>query len=196
MALPPVRYRLRVTLEGIAPPIWRRLVVLPALTLRRFHNIVQTAMGWADCHRYRFQQDGREFGRMDPSIYLEDDLRFTLKYLLMKPGDSIDYEYDFRDSWRHAVLLEEVVPANAARPQTRCIDGARACPPEDCGGIQGYQALLEAIHDPFHPKHGEMWAWVGRDFDPEAFDVAALNRALVSRGHQRAIRNARRLSAN
>lgn len=133
---------------------------------------------------------------MDPSIYLEDDLRFTLKYLLMKPGDSIDYEYDFRDSWRHAVLLEEVVPANAARPQTRCIDGARACPPEDCGGIQGYQALLEAIHDPFHPKHGEMWAWVGRDFDPEAFDVAALNRALVSRGHQRAIRNARRLSAN
>jgi pRiA4b ORF-3-like protein len=192
----PIRYRLTLALEGIAPPIWRRLVVPPAITLRRFHHIVQIAMGWANWHPYRFQQDGREFGQMDPSIYLEDDLRFTLKYLLMKPGDSLGYEYDFQDSWRHIVLLEEVVIGNAALPQTRCIDGARACPPEDCGGVQGYQSLLEAIHDPFHAKYRETWAWVGTDFDSEAFDVAAVNRALASRGQRRHLQDVRRLSEN
>jgi hypothetical protein len=182
MLRPLVRYRITVTLDHLAPPIWRRLVVSPAVTLRRFHHIVQAAMGWATCHRYRFQQDGREFGRPDPAgEYLEDDLRFTLKYLLMKPGDSVKYEYDFRDSWLHTVLLEQVIVGTGAPAQARCIDGARACPPEDCGGVQGYLCLLEVIHNPFHARHREMLAWVGRDFDPQAFDTEAVNRLLAPR---------------
>jgi hypothetical protein len=185
-------YRILVTLDGIAPAIWRRILVPPAVTLRRFHDIVQAAMGWADCHRYRFQQDGREFGRPAPMAdYLEDDLRFTLKYLLIKAGDSMGYEYDFRDSWRHTVLLEEIIPRTQSLSQTRCIDGARACPPEDCGGVQGYLNLLEALHDPFHPRHVEMLMWAGRDFDPQAFDLAAVNRALASPKHGRRVESRR-----
>jgi hypothetical protein len=178
----PLRYRLTVTLDDLAPPIWRRLWVPPAVTLRRFHAIVQIAMGWADCHRYRFHQDGREFGRPDlGGAYLEDDLRFTLKYLLTQPGDSLQYEYDFRDSWRHTIVLEDVVTGSEVPLQARCVDGAGACPPEDCGGVQGYMSLLEAISDPFHPRHGEMLAWVGKDFDPHALDLDSVNRALTSR---------------
>jgi hypothetical protein len=182
MLRPCVRYRLTVTLDDLAPPIWRRLWVPPAVTLRRFHGILQVAMGWADCHRYRFQQNGRQFGRPDPTgEYVEDDLRFTLRYLLTQPGDALQYEYDFRDSWRHTVLLEDVVTGIEIPAQTRCLDGARACPPEDCGGVQGYMSLLEAIRDPFHPRHAEMLDWVGKDFDPQALDIAAVNRALAAR---------------
>jgi hypothetical protein len=183
MLRPRVRYRLIVTLDNLAPPIWRRLWVPPAVTLRRFHAILQAAMGWADCHRYRFHRDGREFGRPDTAgEYLEDDLRFTLKYLLTQPGDSMQYEYDFGDSWRHTVRLEEVFTSEEAPVHARCIDGARACPPEDCGGVQGYVSLLEAIRNPFDLRHDEMLAWVGRDFDPQAFDIEAVNRALGKGG--------------
>ena len=91
------------------------------------------------------------------------------------------YEYDFGDSWRHTILLEEVLASGAAIAQARCIGGARACPPEDCGGIPGYQAFLEAVLDPFHAEHRELLAWAGGRFDPEAFNLDAVNRKLASR---------------
>jgi hypothetical protein len=76
------------------------------------------------------------------------------------------------------VLLEDITARTGAPPQTRCIGGERACPPEGCGGVQGYLLLLEALHDPFHARHRELLAWAGKDFNPQAFDVAAVNRAL------------------
>jgi hypothetical protein len=183
MARSPMDCRIKITLDGLRPPIWRRVVAPSCVTLSRFHDILQIAMGWANCHRHRFQRESREFGPAGPSgDSLVDARGCTLKHLLARPGDSIRYEYDFRDGWRHTVVLEEVIARAAGPPQTRCIGGERACPPEDCGGVQGYVALLEAIHDPFHARHLEMLAWAGKDFDPQAFDMAAVNRSLASRG--------------
>ena len=173
-------YQLRVSLDGIAPAIWRRLLAPSDVSLRRLHGIVQKAMGWTNSHLHFFQVDGRQFGRPDPDgeLYFEDDSRFRLRTMLIAPGDTMAYKYDFGDSWRHTILLEEIVAADRRAPGVQCIAGARACPPEDCGGIPGYQAFLEAVLDPFHPEHRQMREWIGGRFDPEAFDIASINRKL------------------
>jgi hypothetical protein len=172
-------YQLRISLDGIEPAIWRRVLVSASASLRRLHGVIQKSMGWTNSHLHMFEIDGRQLGRPDPDgeLYLEDDARWKLREFLVAPGDKLAYEYDFGDSWRHTILLEEVLEAaEAAGSTARCIAGSRACPPEDCGGIPGYQAFLEAILDPFHPDHREMREWAGGGFDPEAFDVGEANR--------------------
>lgn len=174
-------YELRISLDGIAPPIWRKVLVPASSTLRRLHVVIQKSMGWTNSHLHMFEADGRRLGRPDPhgELYLEDDARWRLREFLAAPGDKLAYEYDFGDSWRHTVTLEAALePAEGAGAVARCLDGARTCPPEDCGGIPGYQSFLEAILDPFHPDHRRMREWIGVRFDPEAFDVAEANRRL------------------
>ncbi len=88
------------------------------------------------------------------------------------------YEYDFGDSWRHEVVVESIEAASQMLKHAVCLEGQRACPPEDCGGVWGYPELLEAIADPKHEDHQERLEWVGGSFDPDAFDLAATNAAL------------------
>jgi len=85
------------------------------------------------------------------------------------------YEYDFGDGWTHDNLVEKVLPPDPGVAYPRCIAGARACPPEDCGGVWGYADLLDALADPNHELHEEKKEWLGEDFDPEAFDLAQLS---------------------
>lgn len=91
---------------------------------------------------------------------------------LREPGHHAEYEYDFGDSWTHDLILEEVGPRRSAVKYPRCPAGARACPPEDCGGVHGYQALLAALSDPTDEEHDDVRRWVGPAFDPERFDPA------------------------
>jgi len=98
--------------------------------------------------------------------------------LLKKEKDSLIYEYDFGDSWEHKIILEKILPYDASLKVPSCIKGKRACPPEDCGGIWGYQNLVEIIKDPSHPEHEEMLEWLGGEFDPEYFDMNETNRML------------------
>lgn len=89
------------------------------------------------------------------------------------------YAYDFGDSWELEIRVEKIVPAEHSMPTTAvCMDGARACPPEDCGGAWGYADLLESLADPKHPEHRNMKKWLGRRFDPEAFDLGRINLSL------------------
>jgi Plasmid pRiA4b ORF-3-like protein len=88
------------------------------------------------------------------------------------------YTYDMGDSWEHEVLVEKVLPADSQVRYPVCLTGKRACPPENCGGVGGYALFLEAIQDPGHPDYEALLEWVGGEFDPEAFDVDAVNRML------------------
>ena len=94
------------------------------------------------------------------------------------------YEYDFGDGWNHLVTLERIREVDAETAYPRCVAGARACPPEDCGGPSGYQNLLSTLADPGHPEHEEFRRWVPKDFDPESCDVEGINAALA-RGRRR-----------
>ena len=94
-------------------------------------------------------------------------------------GAQFGYEYDFGDSWEHQITVEKILPPDAAAATVAlCLDGARACPPEDCGGVWGYTDLLKILKNRKHPEHGSMTEWLGRPFDAEAFDPAKANRWL------------------
>jgi hypothetical protein len=114
-----------------------------------------------------------------------DSRRVKLSKLITTEGEKFTYEYDFGDGWEHDILIEKILspldrimPPNAKQTFPMCLKGKRACPPEDVGGIWGYGTFLEAIQNPEHPEHSMYLEWSGGDFDPEAFDLDAINQAL------------------
>jgi hypothetical protein len=124
-------------------------------------------MGWFDCHLHAFRIADPETGEVK-EIGIPDDEGWAE---LASPGCGSEYEYDFGDGWTHEVLLEEIIPKPPRKRYPKCIDGARACPPEDCGGPGGYWDLMEILADPTHEDHEMMKEWLGRLLDSEAFDV-------------------------
>lgn len=177
--------QIKVTLRGVRPEVWRRIVVPVSILLPDLHVVLQKAFGWTNSHLHAFEQGRKCFQPFNPDFDLgrdpgrvSDEAGFVLGELLGRKGDELDYQYDFGDYWEHAVFVEEVLLGESSDP-VRCLAGARSAPPEDCGGASGYEGLLEALADPDHPEHGDLSEWVGDDFDPEAFDLAAVNRALA-----------------
>jgi hypothetical protein len=172
-------FQLKVTLRDIKPPIWRRILVSPEISLDRLHDILQIAMGWTNSHLHQFETPEGFFS--DPMFELEEtgnSKKMKLAQVLDRPKASIRYEYDFGDGWEHQILLEKAVDLES-NPAAICVAGARACPPEDCGGIWGYENLIEILQDPKHPEHKEMAEWVGGKFDPEFLDLEAINAKLI-----------------
>jgi hypothetical protein len=169
-------YQLKITLKYIRPPIWRRVEVPDDVTLDELHLILQAAMGWTNSHLHQFRVGKIYYG--EPSIdefsdlNLKDESKARLNKVLSRPKQKMIYEYDFGDGWEHEILLEKILPRDSTAKYPRCLGGARACPPEDCGGTGGYVNFLEAISDPDHEEHDEYLDWIGGEFDPEKFDPA------------------------
>ncbi|MFO7687671.1 MAG: plasmid pRiA4b ORF-3 family protein, partial [Desulfobacterales bacterium] len=109
---------------------------------------------------------------------MEDEKKFTLSQLLTTEKAALKYEYDYGDSWEHKIVLEKILPYDPATRVPLCIKGKRACPPEDCGGIWGYEQLLEAYNDPTDPEHESTVEYVGKDFDAEYFNLDEINARL------------------
>lgn len=174
-------YQVKVTLVGYRPPIWRRLLVPGTISLLKFHDVLQFAMGWDDYHLHQFRAAGQLYGLPDPEFDrdIKNETRAKLNQLLKQKNDSLIYEYDFGDGWEHKVVLEKILPLEKDADLPRCIAGKRACPPEDCGGVWGYQEFVEAIQDPSHPRYHELLEWIGGEFDPEYFDIEGVNEALL-----------------
>jgi len=177
-------YQLKVTLTWVKPPIWRRLLVPSSISLSTLHDILQTAMGWGGGHLHQFvAPGGTYYGVADPEYGdadTEDEDRFRLDQVLGQEKASMVYEYDFGDGWAHKIVLEKILAPAAGVAVLSCIGGKRACPPDDCGGVPGYDNFLAAIGDPEHPEHKDMLEWIGGKFDPEAFDLKAANRKLAA----------------
>jgi len=165
---------LEVSLRDVDPRVWRRIVVPESISLRNLHEVLQVAMGWDGTHLYRFAIGDVDFGDVEDVDEL-GDVRTKLADLVA-PGATFRYDYDFGDGWEHDVRVLRTTVADGSH----CLDGARACPPEDCGGPPGYEHLLEVLADPDHPDHDEMAEWIGRPVDPEAFDPQAVDATLRS----------------
>jgi len=166
-------YQLKVTLKEVKPPVWRRLLVASNISLSHLHHALQIAMGWTDSHLHQFVHGSMCYGEPDPDLQEsgQDERKFRLDQLLKKEKDWLRYEYDFGDGWEHRVVLEKVLPFEPSAVLPACVDGKRACPPEDCGGPWGYEELLQTLSDPSDPEREEMLEWIGEDFDPEEFDL-------------------------
>jgi hypothetical protein len=176
-------YQLKVTLRDIKPSIWRRFHVPSNMKLGKLHQVLQLVMGWTNSHMHQFKVGKVYFGTTYPDNFdgmpeTRDENKTQISELVSKPKAKFVYEYDFGDSWEHEVVLEKILPPEPRGRYPRCVEGKRACPPEDCGGVWGYANLLEVIQDEGHPEHEEMLEWLGEEFDPEAFDVEAVNKAL------------------
>jgi len=141
-------YQLKMTLCEVGPPVWRRVLVPGGYTLDRLHRIVQHTMGWQDYHLHSYDIDGVQYGEPDPDgeLELRDELDVRLDAVAAK-GSQFCYTYDFGDWWDHDIEVEDVFPADPTERYPTCVDGARACPPEDVGGAE----------------------WLGRRYDPDSF---------------------------
>ena len=173
-------YQLKVTLNNSKPLIWRRIQVNSDITLYKLHQILQVVMGWFNSHLHQFIVRGQYYGTPDPDFGFEvkNEKRIKLNQIVSRAGDKFIYEYDFGDGWKHIILLEKILQPEAGVRYPICLEGKRACPPEDCGGIWGYYNLLKAIQDPAHPEHEDMLEWLGDGFDPEEFDLEVINEEL------------------
>jgi hypothetical protein len=172
-------YQLLVALSEIEPKIWRRLIIADATPLPLLHRILQVTFGWQDYHLHEFKVGPVRFGVPDedfppPPI---DERRVRLYQIAYEPSDRFLYLYDFGDSWHHEAVLEDLRVAEEPT-QPRCLEGQRASPPEDCGGVDGYERLLAALKDPRDPEHEDLRGWAG-GWDPERLELDVINRQLA-----------------
>src|SRR6185437_13802339 len=107
-------------------------------------------------------------GPDDPRVF--DEREVQLKDF-SRSGSTFAYSYDFGDNWRHTVELEEWLWLDVFPKKAICEGGARAKPPEDVGGVSGYEHFLEVIGDIEDPEHADIKRWCGGHFDPEWFDL-------------------------
>ena len=179
---PTLVYRLRIELLEIKPLIWRRLLVPADIKLPKLHQCLQLTMGWTNSHLHQFKVGETHYGIPDPEwpeLEMLDERRTRLCDLIGEAQREIGYEYDFGDSWEHRIVLEQAESPNAFMRYPLCTAGERACPPEDVGGVPGYGEFLKTIRDPEHEDYGQSLLWAGGGaFDPEGFDLNAVNRAL------------------
>jgi transcriptional regulator with XRE-family HTH domain len=170
--------RFEIVLDEIEPRVWRRIEVPATYTFWDLHVAIQDAMGWQDSHLHEFRI--LEPGGVLVRIGIPDDefpderptrVGWTtpLASYLGAERAIWEYLYDFGDSWEHRVTFEGRFPRIATVSYPRCVDGARACPPEDVGGPSGYAEFVHAVTDPHHEQHDDMLRWAGGSFDPAAF---------------------------
>jgi hypothetical protein len=162
------------------------------LPLGLFHEFLQETLGWRNSHLHRFTIAGRHLGPASQADEMGDEDLLTLTQAVDLAGSSFHYDYDFGDGWQHRIEVEDVLSSPMATPTAVCVEGGRACPPEDCGGPDGYTELLEALKDPGRPRHEELLEWLNTvygpkaTFDPERFDLEATNKRLrrVAKEHR------------
>jgi hypothetical protein len=175
-------HTVKVTLRDSSPPIWRRLEVPSRCTLAQLHQVIQRSFGWQDYHMWDFETPQGRFGVADRDLDIRSAAAQRLDQVAPQAGARLRYTYDFGDNWEHDLLVESVAPAEPGTAYPRCLTGRRAGPPEDCGGIWGYQELIAILGDPRHEEHDERLEWLGFDtateFDPAAFDLARTDAAL------------------
>lgn len=183
-------FQFKVKLDGIKkPPVWRRITVPSYYTFMHLHFVLQAAMGWENSHLYQFSEKGfrsetvitKIYEDFDPGDQQQIEAKDTpLSQIFKKEGDKFIYIYDFGDSWEHNLTLEKIIPKVSKIPEL--LDGKGACPPEDCGGVGGYENMLEALADKNDPENQEYRDWLGLDddekWDPNEFDVTSTNHLL------------------
>lgn len=171
-------YQFKITLQGIKPPVWRQIQIPETCTFWDMHVAIQDVMGWWDYHLHEFEIMNPSTGlKVNIGLPYDEFGRKVLVELNQKIADYFsmenpyaDYVYDFGDNWEHKIKLEKILHREKNVNYPVCIKGKRACPPEDVGGIWGYEEFLEIIKSPDHEEYEDMLEWAGGEFDPEHFD--------------------------
>lgn len=178
-------FHLKVILLAVEPAIWRLIRAPGDIHLGHFHSVLQELMPWEDRHDHRFVIGEEQFGtrKWNPDdTDMRDESRITLEKAARLANGRFRYEYDFGDGWQHDIVILKESPWEKGSWAPICLEGARACPPEDCGGASGYAHLLKGLNNTDHERHLEMKKWLKRrgkwPLDPERLDLANINKVL------------------
>ncbi|MFA6336180.1 MAG: plasmid pRiA4b ORF-3 family protein [Bacteroidales bacterium] len=173
-------YQLKISLCNSEPLIWRRILVPSSVLLSDLHIVIQNCMGWQNYHLHQYIKDGNLYSEntgddLWKEMNTTDYAGMKLSDLLHGESDSIIYEYDFGDGWKHNLVVERVLPLDEGVNYPVCTGGEMHCPPEDCGGIPGYYNMLEVLKNPHHEEYEGYIMWLNGPFDPAAFDIDRVN---------------------
>lgn len=176
--------QIRIEIAGVEPTVWRRVIVPGAWSLGQLHLVIQAAFNWWNYHLHEFRIGGLSYGDPEQLGEMEyedgsrsfDESGIRLLDFERHPELSFFYLYDFADHWEHIVTIEQFLALDTVPRTASCIDGARARPPEDVGGIGGYENFLEIMADRKDPEHRDTRRWCGGHFDPEWFDLAVVDK--------------------
>lgn len=175
--------RLHIVLDDIEPAIWRRVDVPVTASLKMLHDIVQASMGWEDCHLWHFEAGDRRYGIPDP-MWPESGMtaakNVKLATLIDRGVAELVYTYDMGDDWRHTITVETVGHGEPDVKYPRFIDGERRCPPEDVGGLPGFEMFLDAMADPGHEEHDHLREWYGGPYNADDIDERSTRRVVAA----------------
>jgi Plasmid pRiA4b ORF-3-like protein len=144
--------RVKVSLYGAKPPVWRRLEIPSAMPLNLVHAVLQVAFGWHDYHLHAFETVCGQFGPPDQDddwAERQDEATATLAQVAGAERGKAVYSYDFRNEWRHDIVVEKIIPAEPGVAYPRCAGGRRDGPPEGCGGIWVFNDQFAEFGDLF-----------------------------------------------
>lgn len=180
-------YQFRIILENVTPSVWRRIHVPETYTFWDFHVAIQDAMGWTDSHLHQFETNNPRTKKKD-FIGIPEDVydgmpidfetlagwKLNIRDYFSEENCIMTYLYDFGDGWMHRIEYERVLFKQSKQKYPHCVEGERACPPEDCGGCWAYEKLLGILENPSHEEHKQVKLWMGKKFDPEKFDASRI----------------------
>lgn len=198
-------YRLRISLNGTQPAIWREFVVPSDISLVNLHVVIQTVMGWTNSHLHMFRKNGVEYTfryQSDNFWDEEDNVDYSgmkISDLITDCGNSVEYLYDYGDNWKHTIELLEVITDIAVWAEAsgvaavgdgntdtgngpfflKCLAGERRCPAEDSGGTHGYHEMLKILKNPAHSEYKDIVTWLGENFNPNYFNLQEVNTMLT-----------------
>jgi hypothetical protein len=160
------------------PTISRRVRVPVLIGLHHLHDIIQCVFSWTESHLHAFHISDEEY--QNPDYIFDDGLgtkpknekRAKLTSIIENGVDNFIYVYDFGDNWEHSIQFGKGYSVNDPKEILRLLDGENAAPPEDCGGVPGYEDFIEIMSDPKHEEYENMQEWYdGSSFDPSHFDI-------------------------
>lgn len=175
--------RLHIVLNDIEPAIWRRVDVPVTASLKMLHDIVQAAMGWENCHLWHFEVGDQRYGVPDPmwrDSCTAAAKNVKLAALIDRGSREFLYTYDMGDDWRHTITVETVGPGEPEVKYPRFVAGEQRCPPEDVGGLPGFELFLDAMADTAHEDHDRLRDWYGGPYNAEDIDERFTRRAVAA----------------
>jgi hypothetical protein len=145
-------HRVKVSLHGSKPPVWRRIEIPSAMRLDLVHAVIQVAFDWHGLHLHAFETVCGEFGALDDDddwAERKDEATAALAQVAAAEKAKVVYVYDFGDDWRHDIVVEKIAPAEPGVAYPRCTGGRREAPPENCGGIWAFNEFSAGLNNTF-----------------------------------------------
>jgi hypothetical protein len=174
--------KLRIKILNIKPEIWREILIENDITFKELHEIFQFLFGWTNSHLYNFDVSGTLFSIPDQEFESDDlDVKNKITEFLIEKGQRALYTYDFGDNWEHEIEIVDVFKKEKGVRYPKCLDGKRNAPPEDCGGVPGYEDIIDALKSKNKSEHKDLLEWLG-DYDPGKFDIDEINNGILNPG--------------